>query len=87
MSKMNSLLSQRLKAPLEKLSKMTNLAELSSAGHLSSFAGVFKVSSPYMPLHLKSKPSTIRQPSYMERGSKERKRSLKNMKRGLLPSG
>ena len=45
MSKVNSLLTQRLKAPLEKLSKMTNLAEMSSSGHLSSFAGVFKVSS------------------------------------------
>src|SRR3989339_951140 len=45
MSKVNSLLSQRLKAPLEKLSKMTDLAEMSSSGHLSSFAGVFKVSS------------------------------------------
>ena len=44
MSKVNSLLTQRLKAPLEKLSKMTNLAEMSSSGHLSSFAGVFKVS-------------------------------------------
>jgi hypothetical protein len=45
MSKVNSLLTQRLKAPLEKLSKMTNLAEMSSSGHLSSFSGVFKVSS------------------------------------------
>ncbi len=43
MSKVNSLLTERLKAPLEKLSKMTNLAEMSSSGHLSSFAGVFKV--------------------------------------------
>ena len=43
MSKVNSLLSERLKAPSEKLSKMTNLAELSSSGHLSSFSGVFKV--------------------------------------------
>lgn len=44
MAKVNSLLSERLKVPLEKLSKMTNLAELSSSGHLSSFSGVFKVS-------------------------------------------
>lgn len=44
MSKVNSLLSARLKAPLEKLSKMTNLAEMSSSGNLSSFSGVFKVS-------------------------------------------
>jgi len=44
MSKVNSLLSQRLKAPLEKLSKMTDLAEMSSSGALSSFSGVFKVS-------------------------------------------
>ena len=44
MSKINSRLTERLKAPLEKLSKMTNLAEMSSSGHLSSFAGVFKVS-------------------------------------------
>jgi hypothetical protein len=43
MSKVNSLLSQRLKAPLEKLSKMTDLAEMSSSGGLSSFSGVFKV--------------------------------------------
>ena len=44
MAKVNSLLSERLKLPLEKLSKMTNLAEMSSSGHLSSFSGVFKVS-------------------------------------------
>lgn len=44
MAKVNSLLSERLKGPFEKLSKMTNLAEMSSSGHLSSFAGVFKVS-------------------------------------------
>ncbi len=44
MSKVNSLLTQRLRAPLEKLSKMTDLAEMSSSGHLSSFSGVFKVS-------------------------------------------
>ncbi len=45
MSKVNSLLTQRLKAPLERLSKMTDLAEMSSSGQLSSFSGVFKVSS------------------------------------------
>lgn len=43
MSKVNSLLTQRLKPASEKLSKMTNLAELSSSGNLSSFSGVFKV--------------------------------------------
>lgn len=43
MSKVNSLLTERLKAPAEKLSKMSNLAELSSRGNLSSFSGVFKV--------------------------------------------
>lgn len=53
MSKVNSLLTQRLKAPLEKLSKMTDLAEMSSSGHLSSFAGVFKVS------HLSEKEEEI----------------------------
>lgn len=45
MSKMNSLLSQRLKNATQKLSKMTNLAEMSSTGNLSSFSGVFRVSS------------------------------------------
>ncbi len=44
-TKINSRLAERFKAPLEKLSKMTNLAEMTSSGHLSSFAGVFKVSS------------------------------------------
>jgi hypothetical protein len=43
MSKVNSLLSQRLKTATEKLSKMTNLVELSSSGNLSSFSGVFRV--------------------------------------------
>ncbi|MGL5626872.1 MAG: CT583 family protein [Candidatus Rhabdochlamydia sp.] len=43
MAKINSLLSQRLKTASEKLSKMTNLVELSSNGNLSSFAGVFRV--------------------------------------------
>ena len=45
MSKVNSILSQRLKAPAEKSAKMSTLAELSSTGNLSSFSGVFKVSS------------------------------------------
>lgn len=44
MAKVNFLLSERLKMATEKLSKMTNLAEMSSSGHLSSFAGVFRVS-------------------------------------------
>lgn len=43
MAKINSLLSQRLKTASDKLSKMTNLVELSSSGNLSSFAGVFRV--------------------------------------------
>ena len=40
MSKVNDLLFSRLK---QKFSKMTELAEVSSKGQLSSFAGVFKV--------------------------------------------
>jgi hypothetical protein len=44
MAKVNFLLSERLKMASEKLSKMTNLAEMSSSGNLSSFSGVFKVS-------------------------------------------
>lgn len=43
MAKVNSLLTERLKIPTEKSSKMTNLAELSSSGQLSSFSGVFRV--------------------------------------------
>lgn len=43
MSKVNSLLTQRLKKATEKFSKMTTLVELSSSGNLSSFAGVFRV--------------------------------------------
>jgi RecG-like helicase len=38
------LLTERLKMASEKLSKMTNLAEMSSSGNLSSFSGVFRVS-------------------------------------------
>ena len=45
MGKVNSLLSQRLKLASEKFSKMTNLAEMSTSGQLSSFSGVFRVSS------------------------------------------
>lgn len=44
MAKVNSLLTQRLKQATEKLSKMTNLAEMSSSGNLSSFSGVFRIS-------------------------------------------
>lgn len=43
MAKINTLLSQRLKTASEKFSKMTNLVELSSSGNLSSFAGVFRI--------------------------------------------
>ncbi len=43
MTKVNHLLTERFKKATEKLSKMTGLAELSSSGNLSSFAGVFKV--------------------------------------------
>jgi hypothetical protein len=44
MAKVNTLLSERLKKPTEKVSKMSNLAGLSSSGNLSSFSGVFRVS-------------------------------------------
>lgn len=44
MVKVNSLLSQRLKQATEKLSKMRDLAEMSSSGNLSSFSGVFRIS-------------------------------------------
>lgn len=53
MSKVNSLLSQRLKSAGEKFSKMTNLVEMSSSGNLSSFSGVFRVS----PLNAKEEQS------------------------------
>lgn len=43
MSKVNSFLSERFKQATKKLSKMTNLVELSSSGNLSSFTGVFRV--------------------------------------------
>ena len=45
MSKVNSLLSERLKNSKQKPTKMRNLAEMSSSGNLSSFSGVFKVTS------------------------------------------
>jgi hypothetical protein len=51
MVKVNSLLAQRLKMATAKLSKMTNLVEMSSAGNLSSFSGVFRVT----PLNDKEK--------------------------------
>ena len=44
MSKMNALLSERLKSPSQTSNKMNALAERSSSGNLSSFSGVFKVS-------------------------------------------
>ncbi|MBS0615217.1 MAG: CT583 family protein [Verrucomicrobia bacterium] len=45
MSKINSLLSDRLKAATQKLTtKMNSLAGLTSDGQLSSFSGVFRVS-------------------------------------------
>lgn len=54
MSKINSLLSNRLK---QKFSKMTELANLSSEGQLSSFSGVFRVSD--LSLSEKEKLETI----------------------------
>lgn len=43
MSKVRELLTSRFKKNPEKFSKMTSLAELSTSGNLSSFAGVFRV--------------------------------------------
>ncbi len=43
MAKVNSFLAERLKMATSTLSKMTNLAEMSSKGGLSSFSGVFRV--------------------------------------------
>jgi hypothetical protein len=51
MVKVNSMLAQRLKMATEKLSKMTNLVEMSSSGDLSSFSGVFRIA----PLNEKEK--------------------------------
>lgn len=45
MAKVNSLLMDRFKTATQKLSKMASLAERSSNGELSSFSGVFRVSS------------------------------------------
>jgi hypothetical protein len=53
MAKVNSILSQRLKSAGEKFSKMTNLVEMSSAGNLSSFSGIFRVA----PLNAKEQAS------------------------------
>ncbi|MBI2811588.1 MAG: CT583 family protein [Candidatus Melainabacteria bacterium] len=55
MSKVNSLLTQRLKMATQKLSKMTNLVEMSSNGNLSSFSGVFRVT----PLNEREKDSLV----------------------------
>lgn len=43
MTKVNTFLTERLKSASSKQSKMTSLAEMSNAGSLSSFAGVFRV--------------------------------------------
>ncbi len=43
MAKVNSFLAERFKQATQKLSKMTNLVEMSSKGQLSSFTGVFRV--------------------------------------------
>jgi hypothetical protein len=43
MKKMNELLADRLKSPKEKMTKMKEMAELSSKGALSGFSGVFQV--------------------------------------------
>lgn len=43
MAKVNSFLAERLKNATQKLSKMTNLVEMSSSGNLSSFTGIFRV--------------------------------------------
>lgn len=43
MGKVNSFLAERLKMATQKFSKMTDLAEMTSSGQLSSFSGVFRV--------------------------------------------
>ncbi len=43
MAKVNNLLAERFKQATQKLSKMTNLAQMSSSGNLSSFSGIFRV--------------------------------------------
>lgn len=44
MSKVNDLLSSRFRKATETLAKITDLAEMTSSGNLSSFSGVFRVS-------------------------------------------
>ncbi len=43
MAKVNDLLTSRFKKASQKISKMTDLAEKSSSGELSSFSGVFRI--------------------------------------------
>lgn len=43
MTKVNALLTERLKSAKAKFSKMTDLVEMSSNGELSSFSGVFRI--------------------------------------------
>lgn len=43
MTKINNFLADRLKSPQEKMTKMKEMAELSSRGALSGFSGVFQV--------------------------------------------
>lgn len=71
MAKVNLLLSERLKMASEKLSKMTNLAEMSSSGNLSSFSGVFRVSplTPKEQQEIKTLLSTYSE--QMEESSKD----------------
>jgi Uncharacterised protein family (UPF0137) len=43
MTKINDLLANRLKSPQEKMTKMREMAELSSRGALTGFSGVFQI--------------------------------------------
>lgn len=43
MTKINSFLADRLKSPQEKMTKMKEMAELSSRGALTGFSGVFQI--------------------------------------------
>ncbi len=43
MAKVNELLTNRFKKASKKITKMTDLAEMSSGGNLSSFSGVFRI--------------------------------------------
>lgn len=43
MTKINSFLADRLKSPQEKMTKMKEMAQMSSTGALSGFSGVFQV--------------------------------------------